>query len=258
MQDVESFATRRPAGSGQPTFQLSPPDLSQLSKYKASGSWDTAQRAPAAAGSSLTSLFNTSSSGLNPEPSSLNRESSGSSTAGNPPYVPVGPPSYPSASFSSPQMLLPSDQPDLRRSASDHSPSRLYGWNGPIMSNVHRPGGQMSTAGGMSMQYPPYQIGGPAYGHHLIQQQRQSDRPFKCNQCSQGFNRKHDLTRHMRIHLAVKPFPCGYCEKSFSRKDALKVRSPETPNEITMLSAELELSCGNRGISFSKAAGKLR
>lgn len=49
------------------------------------------------------------------------------------------------------------------------------------------------------------------------------DRPFKCDQCPQSFNRNHDLKRHKRIHLAVKPFPCNHCDKSFSRKDALKV-----------------------------------
>ncbi|CAG8521180.1 6610_t:CDS:2 [Gigaspora margarita] len=48
------------------------------------------------------------------------------------------------------------------------------------------------------------------------------DRPFKCDQCPQSFNRNHDLKRHKRIHLAVKPYPCPYCEKQFSRKDALK------------------------------------
>jgi uncharacterized Zn-finger protein len=61
------------------------------------------------------------------------------------------------------------------------------------------------------------------YSHSNIGQQ--NDRPFKCDQCPQSFNRNHDLNRHKRIHLAVKPFPCGHCEKSFSRKDALKVRS---------------------------------
>jgi hypothetical protein len=97
---------------------------------------------------------------------------------------------------------------------------------GPIMSNVHNPGNQMALVGGMSMQYP-HQMGGQhMYGHQQQQhQQQQNDRPFKCNQCTQGFNRNHDLKRHQRIHLAVKPFPCGHCEKSFSRKDALKVRS---------------------------------
>ncbi|RKF82014.1 hypothetical protein GcC1_019031 [Golovinomyces cichoracearum] len=60
------------------------------------------------------------------------------------------------------------------------------------------------------------------YEPNHIQPQVQSDRPFKCDQCPQSFNRNHDLKRHKRIHLAVKPFPCLNCEKSFSRKDALK------------------------------------
>jgi uncharacterized CHY-type Zn-finger protein len=49
-----------------------------------------------------------------------------------------------------------------------------------------------------------------------------ADRPFKCDQCTQAFNRNHDLKRHRRIHLSIKPFPCGSCPKTFSRKDALK------------------------------------
>jgi uncharacterized Zn-finger protein len=79
------------------------------------------------------------------------------------------------------------------------------------------------VGGNMQMQYQGHQMG-QMYGHHP-QQQQQNDRPFKCDQCPQSFNRNHDLKRHKRIHLAVKPFPCGHCEKSFSRKDALKVRS---------------------------------
>lgn len=80
----------------------------------------------------------------------------------------------------------------------------------------------MSLVGSVNMQYPTHQMSGPLYGHHPGQQQAQNDRPFKCDQCPQSFNRNHDLKRHRRIHLAVKPFPCGHCEKSFSRKDALK------------------------------------
>jgi hypothetical protein len=53
----------------------------------------------------------------------------------------------------------------------------------------------------------------------------QTDRPFRCDECPQSFNRNHDLKRHKRIHAAVKPFPCDFCGKSFSRKEALKVRS---------------------------------
>jgi hypothetical protein len=99
----------------------------------------------------------------------------------------------------------------------------LPAMTGPIMSNAHQPGGPMALVGGMQMQYPQHQMGGPMYGHHPGQQQPQNDRPFKCDQCPQSFNRNHDLKRHKRIHLAVKPFPCTHCEKSFSRKDALKV-----------------------------------
>lgn len=101
---------------------------------------------------------------------------------------------------------------------------------GPIMSNVHSPGNQMALVGGMNMQYSQHQLGTPMYGHHPGAQQQQNDRPFKCDQCPQSFNRNHDLKRHKRIHLAVKPFPCGHCEKSFSRKDALKVRSLSDSN----------------------------
>lgn len=93
---------------------------------------------------------------------------------------------------------------------------------GPVMSNVHSPGGQMSLIGGVNMQqYPSHHMGGQVYGHQ--QNQPQNDRPFRCDVCPQSFNRNHDLKRHKRIHLAVKPFPCNHCDKSFSRKDALKV-----------------------------------
>lgn len=81
----------------------------------------------------------------------------------------------------------------------------------------------MALVGGMPMQYSQqHPMSGPIYGHHPGQQQPQNDRPFKCDQCPQSFNRNHDLKRHKRIHLAVKPFPCSHCDKSFSRKDALK------------------------------------
>ncbi|KAL9099713.1 MAG: hypothetical protein Q9163_004822, partial [Psora crenata] len=95
----------------------------------------------------------------------------------------------------------------------------------PIMSNVTTPGTQMAMIGlppGMpGSMVPEYHSGHAAqlYGNH---NQPPNDRPFKCDQCPQSFNRNHDLKRHKRIHLAVKPFPCGHCDKSFSRKDALK------------------------------------
>ncbi|KAK0633275.1 hypothetical protein B0T14DRAFT_533508 [Immersiella caudata] len=97
---------------------------------------------------------------------------------------------------------------------------------GPVLSNMHQPGAPLSMVGGggmppMSQHYGhhlPYGL----HGHHSTGGAPAQERPFKCDQCPQSFNRNHDLKRHKRIHLAVKPFPCNNCEKSFSRKDALK------------------------------------
>ena len=98
----------------------------------------------------------------------------------------------------------------------------------PIMTNMNNPGNQMTMMGlppGMpGSMMPGYHSGHAAQMYGNQSQPQQNDRPFKCDQCPQSFNRNHDLKRHRRIHLAVKPFPCGHCDKSFSRKDALKVR----------------------------------
>ena len=101
---------------------------------------------------------------------------------------------------------------------------------GPVMANVNSPNGNMSLIGSVSSAMLPFHSGAIANPHGVYgttrsphgQQQVPNDRPFRCDQCPQSFNRNHDLKRHKRIHLAVKPFPCGHCEKTFSRKDALK------------------------------------
>jgi uncharacterized Zn-finger protein len=115
-----------------------------------------------------------------------------------------------------------------------HQPySRPYTYPlpGPVLSNVGNPNGHLQMVGGLPHGViPGYNSGHAAqmqqlYGHP--QQATTNDRPFRCDQCPQSFNRNHDLKRHKRIHLAVKPFPCGHCDKSFSRKDALKVCNHE-------------------------------
>jgi uncharacterized Zn-finger protein len=116
-----------------------------------------------------------------------------------------------------------------------HRTSFAYPPLGPVLSNVGNPSGQLALVNGMSHSMPMHYNSGHAamqqmYGHHMPQQNAQTDRPFRCDQCPQSFNRNHDLKRHKRIHLAVKPFPCGHCDKSFSRKDALKVRSTSLCN----------------------------
>ncbi|KAG4430078.1 hypothetical protein IFR05_014437 [Cadophora sp. M221] len=101
-----------------------------------------------------------------------------------------------------------------------HSGYSLTSTQGPVIPDVQRLESQMERMGCMNIQNPP-QMGTPVQ-EQQPQQKQPSDRPFKCDQCPQSFNRNHDLKRHKRIHLELKPFPCGHCEKSFSRKDALK------------------------------------
>ncbi len=101
---------------------------------------------------------------------------------------------------------------------------------GPVLSNMHHPGAPLAMVGGipgmtgyghhpgLSAHHPHH-----LYVHHGGAPSTQSERPFKCSECTQAFNRNHDLKRHQRIHLAIKPFGCDDCDKRFSRKDALKV-----------------------------------
>ncbi|KAK4508137.1 hypothetical protein PRZ48_001875 [Zasmidium cellare] len=109
-----------------------------------------------------------------------------------------------------------------------YSQHRPYSYQMPVLSNVNNPSGPIALVGG-GMPHgmmPAFNSGHAANLHQLYghpqQPNPQNDRPFRCDQCPQSFNRNHDLKRHKRIHLAVKPFPCGHCDKSFSRKDALK------------------------------------
>ncbi|KAK4145311.1 uncharacterized protein C8A04DRAFT_26816 [Dichotomopilus funicola] len=138
--------------------------------------------------------------------------------------------SVPRGAPSTPAMVPPMQYPGGRT----HSVAPMASYPpysqvpGPVMSNMHHPGAPLAMVGGMSglsnynnhpgMSHHPH----PLYVHHPGGPAPQSERPFKCNECQQAFNRNHDLKRHQRIHLAVKPFGCPDCEKRFSRKDALK------------------------------------
>ncbi|KAL8351037.1 hypothetical protein RB601_000817 [Gaeumannomyces tritici] len=108
------------------------------------------------------------------------------------------------------------------RAQGPHHPYSQYGM-GSVMSNISTPGQPMSMMPTGGMYQMPHHNPHPMYQQHTDPTaSRHQDRPFRCDQCNQSFNRNHDLKRHKRIHLAVKPFPCNYCDKSFSRKDALK------------------------------------
>ncbi|KAI0125219.1 hypothetical protein BJ170DRAFT_686082 [Xylariales sp. AK1849] len=151
--------------------------------------------------------------------------------------------SFPAYSSHSPTHPTPTTSGSLSRgipaSNTQHSSpmhasyytQRQYGYptltsamSGPVLSNVANPNGQPAMIGG-GMHQGSHGYATHLGPHHMYshgQPATQNDRPFKCDQCPQSFNRNHDLKRHKKIHLAVKPFPCGHCDKSFSRKDALK------------------------------------
>ena len=44
------------------------------------------------------------------------------------------------------------------------------------------------------------------------------DAQIQCEVCSQIFNRRHDLKKHMMKHTGEKPFKCTYCPKAFADK----------------------------------------
>lgn len=138
-----------------------------------------------------------------------------------------------------------------------YSQHRAYSYQMPVLSNVNNPGGQLALVGnGMPHgMMPTFNSGHAAqmqqlYGQHAQQPSPQNDRPFRCDQCPQSFNRNHDLKRHKRIHLAVKPFPCGHCDKSFSRKDALKVSG------VTSLSVWMQRLTATQRHVLVKGCGK--
>lgn len=117
------------------------------------------------------------------------------------------------------QSLASLPQYSARQEAHQRAPSldlRNYGAYG-VPSTQPGYGSYNSSLSGHSFGQSPYAI-----SRSIRPPQPGSERPFKCDQCPQSFQRSHDLKRHKRIHLAVKPFPCPSCDKSFSRKDALK------------------------------------
>lgn len=122
------------------------------------------------------------------------------------------------------QRVNASQQPSLQPTPRDfiHTPDHCGG--PPLTSTYYSPSSAPQRSSFPPMKQSPNISHSPSNRISPLSNVAH-DRPFKCDQCPQSFNRNHDLKRHKRIHLAVKPFPCGHCEKSFSRKDALKVRS---------------------------------
>uniref|UniRef100_A0A8C7XXF0 C2H2-type domain-containing protein n=1 Tax=Oryzias sinensis TaxID=183150 RepID=A0A8C7XXF0_9TELE len=43
-----------------------------------------------------------------------------------------------------------------------------------------------------------------------------TEKPYKCEICGNGFNRRYNLDLHQRVHTGEKPYKCSVCAKSFS------------------------------------------
>lgn len=196
--------------------------------YESSPQFTASANLPSVGQSGVQSYAGNYSMGTNSSASSINSHSQGPHdlyTA----HSPLPPPTPSHSYYSQPSHYSnsPTAPHSLPTSSSQSTPSvsRVlasppYPHHPPIHpapSHLGIQRYQVAHMGSMPVHYP-----GIMGMHPGMPQQ---ERPFKCDQCPQSFNRNHDLKRHKRIHLAVKPFPCEHCDKSFSRKDALKVNN---------------------------------
>lgn len=68
------------------------------------------------------------------------------------------------------------------------------------------------------------------------------EKPFKCNECGQGFTLSSNLRQHRIIHRGYKPFQCEFCGKKFMRSNVYKqhrrIHTGEEMHKCTLCPSE--------------------
>lgn len=76
---------------------------------------------------------------------------------------------------------------------------------------------------------PKYEISPRYYGHKT---HRREEKIFKCKECKRTFNRRHNLTKHERVHSGDKPYVCKDCGRRFADSSNLTKHINRIHNNI--------------------------
>lgn len=76
------------------------------------------------------------------------------------------------------------------------------------------------------------------------------EKPYKCEICLKGFERKQGLSCHAKAHLEEHPYACQYCNKTFSKSCYLRNHQKCHENEDKNI-----YKCGTCGKDFKTSNG---